>query len=458
MTPLADLARDLFAAAVAAVSPESLVRRLAFSPAGVAFGADEQYPAGKLVLTALGKAAPGLAAAFLRSSPRPPDRVFVLAPDSVEVPGSVAPHTRVASHPLPDARGEAATAELLGLLAGLAPEDGVVLLLSGGASSLLALPLPGIERAAVGALSASLMAGGASIRELNTVRKHLLAATGGRLAAACPAPILTLAVSDVPGDDLATIASGPTVADATTFADAAAVLARHGLAGSFPEVAAFLAAAGEGKSSDSPKPGDPRLAKGCARLLGTSRDALQAAAAAARRAGLTARVLSRRLHGEARAVGEALAGLARALAPGEATALLFAGETTVRVHGDGCGGRNLELALAAACALRGTTERCLLAAGTDGVDGGSPAAGAVVDGGTIGRGAARGRDPLAALDRNDSWGFFAGLPDALVTGPTGTNVADVVFVLAGGGEPRFLSELAAQRLELPALPGAAPPG
>jgi glycerate-2-kinase len=442
----------MFLAAVAAVQPDALVRRLTFTPTGVAFGDDVVEPAGRLVLIALGKAAPGLAATFLARCQRPPDTLFVLAPEGVPVPDAVAPATRAARHPLPDERGVAATAELRAVLAALDPQDGVVVLLSGGSSALLAEPLPGVALERVVAVTRALLEGGATIGELNAVRKHLLAAVGGRLAAACRAPMLTLALSDVPGDDLATIASGPTVGDPTTLADALAVLQRHRLDGRFADLVALRPEAAE-----SPKPGDPRLGRATTRLLGTSREALEAAAGVARDAGFVPRVVTRTLRGEAREIGRTLAALARAAAAGEGVALLFAGETTVTVTGPGRGGRNLEVALAAALALDGTSDRCVLAAGTDGVDGGSPAAGAVVDGDTASRGRLLGRDPDAALVDNDAWGFFAGLPEAIVTGPTGTNVADLAVALVAGAVPLLLSDAAAASLAFGGRAGA-PPG
>jgi glycerate-2-kinase len=449
---LSDVARRMFLAAVAAVQPDALVRRLRFTATGVAFGDDVVEPAGRLVLAALGKAAPGLAAAFLARCQRQPDELFVLAPDGVPVPDAVVPVIRAARHPEPDERGVAATAELRGRLAALTPHDGVVLLLSGGGSALLAEPLPGVALERVVAVTRALLFGGATIGELNAVRKHLLAAAGGRLAAACPAPMLTLALSDVPGDDLATIASGPTVGDLTTLADARAVLRRHGLEGEFADLVEFWS-----RATESPKPDDPRLERAATRLLGGSREALEAAAGVARDAGFPPRVVTRTLRGEAREIGRTLAGLARAGAAGEGVALLFAGETTVSVTGRGRGGRNLEAALAAALALDGSSDRCVLAAGTDGVDGGSPAAGAVVDGDTVARARALGRDPDAALADNDAWGFFAGLPEAIVTGATGTNVADLAFVLVAGAVPLLLSDAAAAALALSGRTGA-PPG
>jgi len=456
MTPLAELARSMLAAAVEAVQPTSLMRRVEFVPGGVSFAERDLVPAGRLLVVALGKAAPGLAAAFLDRCERVPDAVFVLAPDGVPAPERVAPHVRRSRHPVPDERGAKATAELLDLLAGIDAGDGVALLLSGGASALLALPLPGVERERAAAVTRALLRAGARIDELNAVRKHLFAALGGRLAAACPAPILTLAVSDVPGDDLSVIASGPTVPDPSTFADAATILRRRGLDREFADLAELLAAGTRGDLPESPKPGDPRLVNAATCLLGSSREALAAAASEAARAGFTTRVLTRRFSGEARVLGDALGNLGAAIASRGPVALLAAGESTVTVSGEGVGGRNLELALAAATALAGTPERCLLAAGTDGVDGTSPAAGAVVDGDTLWRGAARGRDAAIALAENDSWRFFDGLPEAIVTGPTGTNVADLAFVLATGGMPEFLAASRSTALSVANFNGASP--
>ncbi|MDD5564355.1 MAG: DUF4147 domain-containing protein [Thermoanaerobaculaceae bacterium] len=457
MTPLARLARSMFAAAVAAVGPSALARRIGFTPGGIEFGGSVLEPPGRLLLVALGKAGPGLAAEFLRRSRRAPDSVFVLAPDGAPTPASVASATRFAGHPVPDGRGAAATRDLLAALAATTPDDGVALLLSGGASALLAAPLPGVDLDEAAALTAALLAAGTPIAELNTVRKHLFAGGGGRLAAAGPAAVLALALSDVPGDDLTSVASGPAAADPTTFADALAVLERSGEAATFPDAVRILAEGTCGERADSPKPGDPRLAHAATHLLGSSADALAAAAATARAAGLQVWELTRTLRGDARSAGTALAALAASLTSGEGTALLLAGETTVRVTGRGRGGRNLELALAAACGLADVPERCLLAAGSDGVDGVSPAAGAVVDGATIGRATKRGRDAAAALADNDAWGFFAGLPEAIVTGPTGTNVADLVFVLAAGGAPDFLPVAEAVARRAPSAPSGVLP-
>jgi len=447
----------MFAAAVAAVTPDALVRKIEFTPDGVRFADCCLNPRGKLRLVALGKAAPGLAAAFLHRCRRAPDSVFVLTPEGSPTPESVLPFTRFAAHPVPDSRCAVAARELLSTFAGAGAEDGIVVLLSGGSSALLGEPLPGIDLEEVASLTVALLGAGVPIQELNVVRKHLLAATGGRLACAGPAQILTLALSDVPGDDPAVLASGPTVADPSTFIDALGVLVRSGVAPSFRNAVRRLEAGARGEAPESPKPGDVRLKNAEFRLLASSADALAAATQVAQAAGLRACTLTRALRGEAHTVGTVLAAMAESLAPGEGTALLLAGETTVTVRGGGRGGRNLELALAAALALANVPERCLLAAGTDGVDGISPAAGAVVDGATLFRAAASGRDATAALAVNDAWGFFDGLPEAIVTGPTGTNVADLVFVLAAGAPSEFLPATRSLAQRVPGAAGGAFP-
>lgn len=424
MTPLAQLARKVFAVGLDAVHPRQLVGKVTFTRDGVRFGEDVLEPPGKLMLLAVGKAGGTLAEAFLARARRRPDQVWVYVPHQAPVPALLAPQARYGSHPRLSRENVAHAQELIGALAALTPADGLLVLLSGGSSALLSAPLAGIEADELDALVWALSCAGASIGELNTVRKHLCRLLGGRLAALCPAPLLALVLSDVPGDDLATVGSGPTLPDPTTSRQALEILARFGLASRFPWAARSL----ESPESETPKPGDPRFRAKTTALLASNREALDAMAHALAAEGFRPRLLTTRLRGEAREVGRVLGALLASAAPG--TALLAGGETTVRVSGTGCGGRNLELALAAALELAGRPHRCLLAAGTDGVDGTSPAAGAVVDGLTVRRGARRGRDPLEALAENDAWGFFTGLPEALVTGPTGTNVADIVVGLA----------------------------
>jgi len=445
MTPLAELARRLFGIGLAAVDPRRLLHKLAFLPEGFCFGEHSFAPRGKLVLVAVGKAGATMATAFLERSPRPADAVFVYVPHGSLVPEQASPHTRFGSHPGVGAENAAHTAALVQLLESLDPADGVLLLLSGGASALLSLPLPGLEVATLDRLTWELLRRGAGIGELNTVRKHLSQALGGRLATRCPAALFTLVLADVPGEELHLVGSGPTLGDPTTREQALEVLERFGLVGEFPEAVAVLQQPG----SETPKPGDPALGRAVTKLLGSSEDALAAVARELAAEGFRVQLLTRSLRGEARSVGRALGALLATANAG--AAFLAAGETTVRVRGSGVGGRNLELALAASLALAGSEHRCLLAAATDGKDGTSPAAGAVVDGQTLRRGRKARRDPLEALAANDAWGFFAGQPEAIVTGPTGTNVADLVIALAAPRREKHLPRPAAG-LHLPSPP------
>lgn len=423
MTPLAQLARKVFAVGLEAVHPRTLMRKLTFTPCGVRWGEHALEPLGKFAVVAAGKAGATMAEAFLARTMRHPDHLWVLVPHQAPVPASVASLARYGSHPRLSQENVAHAREIAAAVAALTPEDGLLLLLSGGSSALLLAPLPGLETTTVDALLWALMTAGATIGELNTVRKHLGVLLGARLAALCRAQLLALVLSDVPGDDLATVASGPTVPDPTTAADALAILRRFGLETLFPQAVHAL----QSPESETPKPGDRRLDGKATVLLGSNREALAAVASALADEGFRPRILTHRLRGEAREMGRVLASLLVNAAPG--SALIAGGETTVRVRGNGRGGRNLELALAAALELSGHRHRCLLAAGTDGIDGTSPAAGAVVDGLTVARAGTRGRSAEKALVENDSWGFFAELPEAIITGPTGTNVADVVIGL-----------------------------
>ena len=335
-----------------------------------------------------------------------------------------------AAHPVPDAAGEAAARRMLQLVSGLAAEDFVLGLVSGGGSALLPLPLPGLMLQDKQAVHRALLQSGATIGEMNTVRRHLSAIKGGRLAAAChPARLLTLLISDVPGDRPLDIASGPTVADPSTCAEALAIVQRFGVA--LPPAARALLQSGAGESI---KPGDPRLAQARTELIATPQRALEAAAAVARQAGYAAHILGDAIEGEAREVGKVLAGIARQVARhGQPFAppcvLLCGGETTVTLRedaqrGSGRGGRNVECLLAQAIALDGQPRVHGLAADTDGVDGTEEVAGAWIAPDTLARAFALGLRPREALDRHDGHGFFERLSDALVTGPTRTNVND----------------------------------
>jgi len=344
---------------------------------------------------------------------------------------------REAGHPIPDARGVAATGEVLALLLGLDGRDLVVLLLSGGGSALLEQPVAGLDLAALQATTDLLLRAGATIGELNAVRKHLSAVKGGGLArAAGGATVLALVLSDVVGSPLDVIASGPAAADTTTYADAGAVLDRYDLWARLPSaVVAHLRAGIAGERPETPKPGAPELEPVRHVIVGDNAQAAEAAVARARELGLQVLLLSTYVEGEAREVGRVLAALARELAShgrplARPACLVLGGETTVTVRGDGLGGRNQEVALGAVTRLAGLTDVLVLAAATDGGDGPTDAAGAWADGTTLARAAALGLAPDAFLARNDAYHFFAPLGDLLISGPTLTNVNDLMFVYA----------------------------
>jgi hydroxypyruvate reductase len=334
---------------------------------------------------------------------------------------------------VPDAAGEVAARRLLEFVAGLTEDDLVLCLISGGGSSLLPLALPGLTLADEQALNRALLASGAGIGEMNCVRRHLSAIKGGRLAAACrPARVVNLLLSDVPGDDPVDIASGPTVADPTTCADALAVLRRYEI--NVPARALDLLESGEGETL---KPGDARLPLIETRFIATPQMALEAAASVAREAGLTPYILGDAIEGEARDVAKAMAGIALQVARrGQPVAapcvLISGGETTVTVRGQGRGGRNVEFLLSLGIALNGEPGIHALAGDTDGVDGQEEIAGAVLAPDTLSRSWAQGLRPRERLDDNDGHGFFEALGDSVVTGPTLTNVNDFRAIVIDG--------------------------
>ncbi|HET7772795.1 MAG TPA: glycerate kinase [Burkholderiaceae bacterium] len=331
-----------------------------------------------------------------------------------------------AAHPVPDAAGETAARRILALCAGLTADDLVICLISGGGSALLAVPAPGLTLADKRAINSALLRSGATIGEMNCVRKHLSAIKGGRLAAACaPAQMLTLLISDVPGDDPSVIASGPTVADPTSCADALAIIERYRIA--IPPQARDALQRG---AWESIKPGDPCLSQAQTRMLATPREALEEAARRARVAGLAAHVLADDLEGESREVGKVHAALARSVKT-HATpfqppcVILSGGETSVTVRNrDGRGGRAVEFLLGCGVALNGLDGVWALAADTDGIDGTEDNAGAWIGPDSLARGAACGWRALDALERNDAYSYFAAIDSLVSPGPTFTNVND----------------------------------
>ncbi|MFL6663535.1 MAG: glycerate kinase [Rhizobacter sp.] len=338
-----------------------------------------------------------------------------------------------AAHPVPDEAGLAAAQRILERVSGLGADDLVLCLISGGGSSLLPMPLPGLTLDDKRAINQALLKSGATIGEMNCVRRHLSGIKGGRLAAAChPARVLTLLLSDVPGDDPIDIASGPTTADPTTCADALNIVRRYGI--ELPAAARDLLESGRG---ESPKPGDPKLAGAENRMIATPQMALEAAAGVAREAGLVPYILGDAIEGEARDVGKVMAGIALQVArrgqPVKAPCVLLSGgETTVTVRGRGRGGRNVEFLLALGIALDGHPRIHALAGDTDGVDGLEETAGALLGPDSLARAWAQGLRPRDALANNDGHGFFGALGDAVITGPTLTNVNDFRAILIGG--------------------------
>jgi glycerate 2-kinase len=414
------LLRRMFDAAVASAQPALCVPPHLPDPASLG--------PGRLIVIGAGKASAAMARAVETHWQGPLSGLVVTRY------GYAVPCERIeiveAAHPVPDDAGLQAAQRMRQLVHGLSSEDLVLCLMSGGGSALLPLPAPGLSLAQKQAVNRALLKSGATIREMNCVRRHLSAIKGGRLAAAChPARVRTLLISDVPGDDPIDIASGPTVADPTRCEDALEIVRRHGI-----ELPAAVLDGLHNGQYESIKPGDPRLAGHEVRTVATPQMALEAAAAVARDAGVTPCILGDALEGEARDVGTVLAGVARQVARrGQPVAapcvLLSGGETTVTVRGQGRGGRNVECLLAMALALEGHAGIHALAADTDGVDGLEEIAGAMIGPDTLARAWALGLSPRERLGHNDGHGFFEALGDSVITGPTLTNVNDFRAVL-----------------------------
>lgn len=409
------LLRALFDAALAAARPATCL---------APYIADLQPPKGRTIVVGAGKASAAMARAVEDQWPHPLEGLVVTRYGYGETCRRI--EIVEAAHPVPDEAGRATAGRILEKVKGHTADDLVLCLISGGASALLALPAPGLTLADKQAVNRALLKSGANIVEMNTVRKHLSAIKGGRLAiAAQPARVLSWLISDVPNDDPGVIGSGPTVADRTTFADAMAVLQKYRIDPPV-SVRAHLEQGAAGGIQEPPKPGDPRLARVETIMVATPKRSLEAAAEVARAHGLEVVMLGDNLEGEARDLGAEHARLAVTLARrgGAPTVILSGGETTVTVRGKGRGGRNVEYLLAEATEANGEKGIWGLAADTDGVDGAEEIAGALFTPDTLARARAKGHDPLAMLDDNDGHGFFQTLGDSLVTGPTRTNVND----------------------------------
>lgn len=412
------LLRQMFDAAVASALPDKCIPPFLPTP-----------PKGRTIVVGAGKASAAMAKSVEDHWTGGPLEGLV-----VTRYGHRAPTREIeiveAAHPVPDMAGREAAERILNMVKGLTPDDLVLCLISGGGSSLLALPGEGLTLHDKQAINRALLKCGANITEMNCVRKHLSAIKGGRLAAAAaPARVVTLTISDVPGDDPAVIASGPTVPDATTYADALAILAKYDIT----EPAAVLEHLHAGRD-ETPKPGDPRLAHCETHMIAAPQMALEAAAAVARAAGYTPLILGDALEGESRDVALVHAGITRqVLRHGQPVAapcvLLSGGETTVTIRGSGRGGRNVEFLLGLAVALDGAPRVHALAGDTDGIDGAEETAGAILTPDSIARAAAVGVDAKASLANNDGHGFFEAVGDTVVTGPTLTNVNDFRAIL-----------------------------
>ena len=419
MPPIAPRAflRDLFLAAVAAADPALTV------PAAL-----PQRPRGRTVVVGAGKASAAMAAA-LEAAWGGPLQGLVVTRDGHAVPCR---HIEIveASHPVPDERGHQAAARMLDLMQGLTADDLVIALISGGGSALLPLPPDGVSLDDKRALNAALLASGAPIDEMNCVRKHVSRIKGGRLAlAAYPARVVTLVLSDIPGDNPALVASGPTIAGPAGLAEARAIVARYRMA--LPWTVVKHLATDE---AAAPSPDDPRFARNEVRLIASSALSMEAGAKVARAAGVSVFILADDIEGEARDIGKMHGAIARRMArtglPSPAPfVLLSGGETTVTVRGRGRGGRNQEFLLALALDIAGSAAITALAADTDGIDGTEDNAGAFADGTTIGRLLNAGLSPKTLLANNDAYTAFAALGDLIVTGPTRTNVNDFRAIL-----------------------------
>ena len=421
-------------AAADPLEPRVLLRRMfdaAIASAQPALCVPPHLPAaprGRFIVIGAGKASAAMARAVEESWSGPLSGLVVTRY------GYGVPCERIeiveAAHPVPDAAGMHAAQRMLEKVGGLTEDDLVLCLISGGGSALLPLPAAGLTLDLKQAVSRALLACGATISEMNCVRRHLSAIKGGRLAAAChPAHVLTLLISDVPGDRPIDIASGPTVADPTTCNDALAIVRRYGI--ELPSPARDILESGRGESV---KPGDPRLARSTVRMIATPQMALEAAARVARAAGIEPYILGDAIEGEARDVGKVFAGVALQAAERDQPfaapcVLLSGGETTVTVRGSGRGGRNVEYLLSLAIALEGHPRIHALAGDTDGVDGQEEIAGGCIGPDSLARAWALGLRPKDMLGNNDGHGFFSALGDSVITGPTLTNVNDFRAIL-----------------------------
>jgi len=446
-TPYAASITKILQAAIAAVEPEAAVKKLVRRSGRwlrVAGQAIDLQATGRIFLVGAGKASVAMARGLAPAVQAELAAGAIVTKTMPQDAGTGHPAIQVSigAHPVPDERSLSGTRKITGLLQDLDERDLVFCLISGGGSALLACPAPGVSLEDLQELTKSLLSCGASIQEINTLRKHLdLVKGGGLLRMASPARVVTLVLSDVVGSSLETIASGPTVPDPSTFADAVRILKSYRLWETAPAgIIAHLEAGLDGKIAETLKPGDPLLDRSENILVGSNQVAALAALEQARQEGFNSLLLTTYLQGEASQAGKFLAAVARQVAASGAPAprpacILAGGETTVTLRGSGLGGRNQEVALGAVESLAGVPGTLLVTLATDGEDATSGAAGAVVTGETLERARQAGLDPADSLRRNDSFHFFERLGDVLVTGPTGTNVNDLNFIFLFPEEP-----------------------
>jgi len=417
-----ELLIDAFKAALAAADPAKIVPQHLPAP-----------PKGRTLVVGAGKAGGSMARAVEDHWPadKPLSGVVITRyQHSVETKRI---EVIEAGHPVPDEAGGKAARRILDEAQGLGPDDLLLVVVSGGGSALMTLPAPGLTADDMKAVNKSLLRCGANIQEMNVVRKHLSASQGGRLAAACKAPVVALVISDVTGDDPTHIGSGPCAPDPSTYDDALSIIARYGVEA--PEaVMNHLKRGQAGEIGETPKPGDAMFARVENKVISTSQDVLRAAEAFFKEKGIASAILGDSITGEARDVAKVMGGLARQVrAHGNPwpmpVALLSGGETTVTVKGNGRGGRNAEYLLSLAIDLEGAEKMYALAADTDGIDGSEDNAGAVVMPDTLARGQAAGMKALDYLANNDAYSYFEKLDDLLFTGPTLTNVNDFRVLL-----------------------------
>lgn len=431
---------EILAAALAAVEPAAAVRRFLRREDHALIVGSRIFDLNafdRVLLVGVGKAGAPMAQAAADVLGGDLTEGLVVVKDEPAAPPPARVTLLAAGHPLPDQRGVAAASQIAALLDGAGERDLVLAVISGGGSALLPLPVQGVTLDEMQTLTSLLLRCGASIDEMNALRKHLEQLKGGGIARrAAPATVATLILSDVVGSPLDVIASGPTVPDSSTFASAYSILERYNLVNQAPEaIVKHLRAGMAGEIAETPKPGDPLFEKITNIVVGSNAQAAEAALEQAGRFGMHTLLLSTYIQGEAREVGRVLAGVARQLATSDApvakpACIVLGGETTVTLRGDGKGGRNQELALGAVADFAGVDKVVLVTLATDGGDGPTDAAGAVVTGMTLAQAQQNGLDLYAALARNDAYPFFAALDDLVRPGPTETNVNDLAFVFA----------------------------